>query len=110
MTRSAALAALAACLAATAAPAREDPDAPARGAELRYCRTHVGQVAPPGARVADVEAFCACYADGAAKARLWELEQAEANLGEEVRQAVDARTRRLHAEKSAAVARACLGP
>ncbi len=52
--------------------------------------------------------FCACYADGAVTARLWELEKAEANQGEEVRQPVADRTISLHDRTSAAIAASCL--
>lgn len=101
---------LPALLGAGSALARQSPDAPAHGEELGYCRAHVAQLAPPDARVPDPEAFCACYADGAVKARLWELEKAEANVGEEVRQPVAERTIALHDAKAAKVAAACLKP
>jgi hypothetical protein len=101
---------LPALLGAGSALARQSPDAPAHGEELGYCRAHVVQLAPPDARVPDPEAFCACYADGAVKARLWELEKAEANVGEEVRQPVAERTIALHDAKAAQVAAACLKP
>ena len=101
---------LPALLGAGSALARQSPDAPAHGEELGYCRAHVAQLAPPDARVPDPEAFCACYADGAVKARLWELEKAEANVGEEVRQPVAERTIALHDAKAAQVAAACLKP
>ncbi|MCJ2070237.1 hypothetical protein MKK75_15755 [Methylobacterium sp. J-030] len=88
--------------------AREDVDAPARGAELRTCLNHPEWVAPPDAAIPDRAAFCACYADGAVKARLWELERAEANQGEEVRKPVVDRTITLHDRKSAEIAASCL--
>lgn len=68
----------------------------------------MAQLAPPGASVPDPEAFCACYADGAVTARLWELENAEANQGEEVRQPVAERTMALRNAKAAKVAAACV--
>ena len=94
----------------TSAPAlaREDVNAPAREAELRTCLNHVEWVAPPDAVIADRASFCTCYADGAVKDRLWELEKAEANQGEEVRRPVADRTISLHARKSAAIAATCL--
>ncbi len=101
---------LPALLGAGSALARQSPDAPAHGEELGYCRAHVAQLAPPNARVPDPEVFCACYANGAVKARLWELEKAEANVGEEVRQPVAERTIALHDAKAAQVAAACLKP
>lgn len=104
---------LALVLAALASPpalAREDVNAPARLAELRTCLNHPDWVAPPDAEIADRDSFCACYADGAVKARLWELERAEANQGEEVRRPVADRTISLHDRKSAAIAASCLKP
>ena len=99
---------LLAALASAPALAHEDVDAPAREAELRTCRNHVEWVAPPDARVADTAAFCVCYADGAVKERLWQLEKAEANPGEEVRRTVWDRTISLHDRTSAAIAASCL--
>lgn len=90
------------------AMAREDVDAPARDAELRTCLDHIEWVAPPDAVIGDRVAFCACYADGAVKGRLWELERAEANVGEEVRSEVAGRTMRRHDRESAAIAASCL--
>jgi hypothetical protein len=95
-------------LASAPALAREDVNAPAREAELRTCLNHVGWVAPPDTVIADKAAFCACYADGAVKDRLWELEKAEANEGEEVRRNVADRTMGLHDRRSAAIAASCL--
>lgn len=90
------------------AAARPSPDTPAYRSELDYCRAHVAQLAPPSARVTDVAAFCDCYADGAVAARLWELENAEANLGQEVRRPVAERTISLRDAKAAQVAAACV--
>ncbi|MCJ2133230.1 hypothetical protein MKK69_03975 [Methylobacterium sp. J-026] len=102
------LALLFALLAGAPVLAREDVNAPAREAELRTCLTHIDWIAPPDAAIADRATFCGCYADGAVKERLWELEKAEANAGEDVRQPVADRTIRLHDRKSAAIAAACL--
>lgn len=102
------LALLLVALASVPALAREDVDAPAREAELRSCLNHPEWVAPPDATIPDRAAFCACYADGAVRERLWELERAEANQGEEVRKPVADRTMSLHDRKSAAVAASCL--
>ena len=101
---------LAALVMALPACARESPDAPAHDAELRYCQAHIRQLAPPDTPVPNPVAFCACYADGAVKAHLWELENAEANVGEDVRQTVAKRTITLHDTLSAKVAGACLKP
>jgi hypothetical protein len=102
------IALLLAALTCGPALAREDVNAPAREAELRTCLNHPDWIAPPDARIADRAAFCACYADGAVKDRLWELEKAEANQGEEVRREVADRTISLHDRRSAAIAAACL--
>jgi hypothetical protein len=99
---------LLAALASAPASARAGAAAPAREAELRTCMTHLEWVAPPGAVIADRAAFCGCYADSAVRAGLRDLERAEANPGQEVRQPVADRTIRLHDRKSAAVAAACL--
>ncbi|WP_342104340.1 hypothetical protein [Methylobacterium sp. SI9] len=99
---------LSVALAIGPALAREDVNAPAREAELRTCLNHPDWVAPPDAVIADRASFCACYADGAVTARLWELEKAEANQGEEVRQPVADRTISLHDRTSAAIAASCL--
>lgn len=99
---------LLATLASGPAFSREDVNAPAREAELRTCLNHPDWVAPPDAVIADRASFCACYADGAVKERLWELEKAEANQGEEVRGPVAERTISLHNRKSAAIAASCL--
>lgn len=90
--------------------ARESPNAPAHDVELAYCRSHVRQLAPPDTPVTNPSAFCACYADGAVKARLWELQNAEANVGEDVRQPVADRTMKRADAASAEVAAACLKP
>lgn len=97
-----------AVLASVPALAREDVNAPARAAELATCLNHPEWVVPPGTAISDRASFCACFADGAVKARLWELERAEANQGEEVRQRVVRRTIRLHDRRSAAIAASCL--
>lgn|GEM_PF-2799549 len=99
---------LLALLASAPALARKDVNAPARQAELRTCLNHTDWIAPPDAVIADKVTFCGCYADGAVKDRLWELEKAEANAGEEVRQTVADRTISLHDRKSAAIAASCL--
>ncbi|MCJ2090732.1 hypothetical protein MKK88_32825 [Methylobacterium sp. E-005] len=101
---------LLAALANGAALAREDVNAPAREAELRTCLNHPDWIAPPDAVIADRASFCACYAESAVTARLWELEKAEANQGEEVRRPVADRTISLHDRKSAAIAASCLKP
>ena len=64
---------LLAALACGPALAREDVNGPAREAELRTCLNHPNWVAPPDAVIADRTSFCACYAEGAVEARLWEL-------------------------------------
>jgi hypothetical protein len=97
-----------AALASVPALGREAVDAPAHAAELRTCLNHVEWVAQPDAVIADRSTFCACYAEGAVRARLWELERAEANQGEEVRHPVAGRTISLHDRKSAAIAASCL--
>jgi hypothetical protein len=97
-------------LASAPALAREDLNAPAREAELRTCLNHPAWVVSPDAVIADRASFCGCYADGAVKARLWELEKAEANEGEEVRRTVADRTISLHDRTSAAIAASCLKP
>ncbi|SDM75283.1 hypothetical protein SAMN05216360_103287 [Methylobacterium phyllostachyos] len=99
---------LLAIMASAPVVAREDVNAPAREAELRTCLNHTDWIAPPDATIADKAAFCNCYADGAVKDRLWELERAEANEGEEVRRSVADRTISLHDRKSAAIAASCL--
>ncbi len=99
---------LLATLASAPAPARADAAVSAREAELRTCMAHLEWVRPPGAVIADRAAFCGCYAEGAVGAGLRDLEMAEANPGQEVRQPVADRTMRLHDRKSAAVAAACL--
>lgn len=106
MSRQVAL--LLATLASIPALARAGAAVPAREAELRTCMTRLEWVAPSGAAIADRPAFCGCYADGAVRAGLRDLEMAEANPGQEVRRPVADRTIRLHDRRSAAVAAACL--
>ncbi|GJE38384.1 hypothetical protein [Methylobacterium persicinum] len=94
--------------AATPAIARLSPNAPAHETELGLCRAHAAELAPPGTQIPDRGTFCACYADGAVEARLWELENAEANVGQDVQKPVAERTISLRDAKAAKVVSDCL--
>lgn len=95
-------------LAAGRADAADDPAKSA--SELQFCRTYPEAIAPPGARVGDVDAFCRCYAEAAQKAGLPALERAEANIGQDVAASDADRARSIRARKSDAAARGCLKP
>jgi len=99
---------LALLLAAFGAQARTDGDAGGRQAEHRTCLTNLDDIKPPGSVVADRERFCECYADAVVKARLPELERAEANQGEETVLPQAQETRAIRTRKSDEIARACL--